>query len=317
MRFSVYTRLVLVFNLLVIIWGGFVSASGAGDGCGESWPLCGETAELAVSRTDTLIELSHRLTSGVALISAVVLFIWARRRYEAGTAMRRFAFWALIFMLGEAAIGALIVIFGLVAENESLARAFTQPLHLVNTYLLLAFLGLVAWGAGGWGLGGNLRLRGAIKWVNRGETIRLFAPVLGGLLVISAFGTIASLASTIFPSDTFLEGVRADFSANAHYLVRLRVWHPIFATVLAGYVWWLGRRLMPLNPTLVAIIYGLFAFQYVLGALNAVMLAPIWLSLFHLLISDLLWLSLVWLGAEFGVSERHSMFQKHRMSGVA
>lgn len=291
-RFAKYATFVLIVNILVIMWGGFVSASGAGDGCGEAWPLCASAAERTATGVETFIELFHRATSGIALILVVVMFVRSRRWFERGNPIRTGAFWSLIFMIGEAAIGALIVLFGLVAENENIARAFTQPLHLVNTYLLLmALIMTVYWSRGG------TRLR----FADRRFTV-LFAIGLGGVLLLSAFGTIASLASTIFPSQTFLEGVQKDFSADSHYLLRLRIIHPIIATGMGGYLIWLIRTVrerIPATDQLGYSILVIFAMQYALGALNAILLTPIAVQLLHLLLSDLLWLSLIWLAATF------------------
>ena len=64
---------VLVFTLFVVLWGGFVSASGAGDGCGDDWPLCGEllspSGTTPADAADTLVEFTHRATSGLALLA--------------------------------------------------------------------------------------------------------------------------------------------------------------------------------------------------------------------------------------------------------
>ncbi|MHB1958893.1 MAG: COX15/CtaA family protein, partial [Acidobacteriaceae bacterium] len=35
---------VLVYNVLVILWGGAVRATGSGAGCGDQWPLCAGAA---------------------------------------------------------------------------------------------------------------------------------------------------------------------------------------------------------------------------------------------------------------------------------
>ena len=288
-RFGRFTIINLAANLLVILWGGLVSASGSGDGCGASWPLCAEAAARHTSSLETFIELFHRATSGIVLIMAVVMLLWARRLYPAGHRVRWAAGWTMLFMLGEAAIGALIVLFGFVADNESLARAFTQPLHLVNTYFLLAALAITV-----------LYTHG-LPAIQRGNRLLgLLTGGLLGLLLLSSFGTIASLASTIFPSQTFLEGVQKDFSAEAHYLIRLRILHPMIATALGVYLWQMVRRVLVHVPHMEQVghaILLLFALQYAFGILNAVLLTPIWLQLIHLLLSDLIWLATIWLGA--------------------
>ena len=109
----------LWFTLVVVLWGGLVSATGAGDGCGDSWPLCVELlAESGtVSRLDTLIELTHRLTSGLALLAVVAMVVWARRIYPDGHRARFWASAGLAFMVIESLIGAALVVFRLVDMN--------------------------------------------------------------------------------------------------------------------------------------------------------------------------------------------------------
>jgi heme A synthase len=70
---------VLVYNLGVIVWGAYVRATRSGAGCGAHWPLC--NGEVIPQSPDAamLIEFSHRVTSGLALVSVVVLFAWAWR----------------------------------------------------------------------------------------------------------------------------------------------------------------------------------------------------------------------------------------------
>ena len=46
-----------------------------------------------------------------------------------------------------------------------------------------------------------------------------------------------------------------------------------------------------------ALLAALVAIQTLLGVLNVALLAPVWLQLVHLLLADLLWISLVLLGA--------------------
>lgn len=296
LRFVRYSWLVLVLNIAVIVWGGFVSASGSGDGCGTDWPLCGNltAAESTVTARETAIEFIHRGTSGLALLAVIGLLLWARRRFAAGHPARRAALWSFIFIVIESLLGAALVIFAWVDTNESLARAFVQPVHLLNTFLLLGALGLTAW----WGSGrAPVVLRG-----NRRAALLLGGALLG-LVVLGMFGTLASLASTIFPSESFLAGVQRDFARDEHWLIRLRIWHPIVATALGGYLFALRRALLPTLPAdtaaepLSAALLALFAVQYALGGLNAVLLTPVWLQLVHLFLTDVLWLLALFLAA--------------------
>jgi heme A synthase len=149
-RLSRFAWLTLVYNVAVIAWGAYVRATGSGAGCGSHWPLCNGEIIPRGPTLETLVEFSHRLTSGLALVAVVVLFWWTRRESARTHPARRASAWALVFMLTEAGVGAALVLFRLVADNASMARAMFMAIHLVNTFVLLAFLTLTAhWLSGG------------------------------------------------------------------------------------------------------------------------------------------------------------------------
>ncbi len=290
---------VLVFTLFVVLWGGFVSASGAGDGCGDDWPLCGEllspsAGATAADTADTLIEFTHRATSGLALLAVAGLAVWSRRRFPPGHRARRWAALSLAFMVVESLIGAALVVFQWVDMNVSLARALVQPVHLANTYFLMGALACAAWWSGP---------RRPAAPLDPGRPDRLVAAALGGLIVVSAFGTAASLASTVFPSETFLDGVRSDFAGGAHYLIRLRVWHPVAVVAFGAYLVWLWRRLAGMRPDGLPAVFhptvAAFAAQLAVGVLDAVLLAPIGVQMVHLFLAHALWLGLMVLWLHF------------------
>ena len=76
--FSRWAWLTLAWNVVVILWGAWVRASGSGAGCGSHWPLCNGEVLPTDPKVETLIEFTHRLSSGVALVLVVVLWWWAR-----------------------------------------------------------------------------------------------------------------------------------------------------------------------------------------------------------------------------------------------
>src|SRR5574339_263352 len=171
--------LVLAYNIAVILWGAYVRASGSGAGCGAHWPLCnGEVIPRSPS-IETLIEYSHRLTSGLALIAVVWMLAWTRRVVPAGHPARRGAWLSVFFILTEAAVGAGLVLFELVADNATMARAMFMAVHLLNTFLLLASLSLT----GRWlRTGTGLVLRG------RGRIVAAVAAGCAMLLLAGASG---------------------------------------------------------------------------------------------------------------------------------
>jgi heme A synthase len=284
---------VLGYNLLVVLWGAFVRASGSGAGCGSHWPLCNGVVVPRPEQVATLIEFTHRLTSGLALLAVAALLLGAIRLYPPGHRVRKAALATMGFMLMEALLGAGLVLFELVAENASMVRAFSMVAHLVNTFLLVGSLTVTAWWASG---GPAVRLR------RDGALPPLLLLGLLGLLLVGATGAIAALGDTLFPSRTFAEGFRADLDPTAHLLLRLRVLHPVVA-VAAGAYWLVVARLAarsrPSGETdrFAALVTVIVLVQLAVGAANLALLAPIWMQLVHLLLADLVWIAAVLLSS--------------------
>ncbi|NOT09425.1 MAG: hypothetical protein HOP28_14615 [Gemmatimonadales bacterium] len=147
MPFPVFAWGVLGVNLFVILWGALVRATGSGAGCGRHWPLCNGQVLPQSPATNTLIEFTHRATSGVALLLVIALWWWSRRAFPAGHRARRAALWSLGLIVVEALIGAGLVLFELVENDDSLFRVAYLSGHLLNTFVLLGALALTAWWA--------------------------------------------------------------------------------------------------------------------------------------------------------------------------
>lgn len=292
-RFAPFAWGVLGYNLLTILWGAYVRASGSGAGCGSHWPLCNGEVVPRAPRIETLVELAHRATSGVSLMLVAAMLAWALRAYPRRHSVRLGAGLSALFIVTEALVGAGIVLLRLVAQDASLARAVFISVHLLNTFLLLAAITLTAWWASG---GDRLRLRGqgVLGW-----TLLL---ALLGTAAIAATGAVTALGDTLFPAATLSEGLRQDLSPTAHMLTRLRVVHPALA-VLGGFAVALLARYVPrARPSpgtrkLAWMVAGLVVAQVIAGAINVGLLAPIAMQLVHLLLADLLWIALVLLAA--------------------
>lgn len=285
---------VVTYNLAVILWGAFVRATGSGAGCGSHWPTCNGEVLPRDPSVATLIELTHRVTSGLAFLMVLALMIAALRARPAGHPMRRAAVASFVFMVLEAAVGAGLVLLELVADNPSMARAGWMAVHLVNTFLLVACLALTAWWANPEARGAQLRGRGTIAMLLGLATLATIA--------VGVTGAVTALGDTLFPAESLAEGIRADLSPTAHVLVRLRVWHPVTA-VLAG-LYTLGAagltallRPEPAVRRLATAVVTLVLAQLAGGFLNLLLLAPTWMQLVHLLMADLLWIALVVLSA--------------------
>lgn len=291
-RFQAFAWIVLGWNVLVVLWGAYVRASGSGAGCGSHWPLCnGEVVPLA-PRIETIIEFSHRLTSGAAAIAVVALCVWAFRSFPKPHMVRRAASLSAVFICLEALLGAGLVLFEYVDQNKSVGRAIYLSAHLVNTQLLLAALALTAW----------LSSR---PW-DRRPAARAPVQLLVALslaLAVSVTGVIAALGDTLFPAMSLAAGLRQDLSGTAHFLVRLRVVHPVLA--IASGLFFAVVALAALKAarsvqakSAAGAVAGLVVIQLCAGAVNIALLAPVWMQLLHLLLADLLWIALVILLAE-------------------
>src|SRR5215470_5122525 len=87
-RFAKYAWFALAFNLMVIVWGAYVRASGSGAGCGSHWPLCNGEVIPGSPTIKTIVEFSHRLSSGLALLLVAGAFVWAFRAYGGSPTVR-------------------------------------------------------------------------------------------------------------------------------------------------------------------------------------------------------------------------------------
>jgi len=284
---------VLAWNVLVILWGAYVRATGSGAGCGAHWPLCNGEVVPRAPDAAMLIEFSHRLSSGLALVAVLVLAVWIRRSVAPGHPARRAGMASLVFIAVEALLGAGLVLFRLVAQDESLARAMMMPLHLANTMVLLLCLTLTAHFLSG---GAPVSISG------RTRTFGVLLALLILMIGVGKTGAIAALGDTLYPATSFLDGLQADLASTSSLLLRLRVLHPALG-VAVGAMLVFGTAAVPLAEAdrrgrlarravvLLAVV------QVALGFVNVWLLAPVWLQLTHLLAADLLWIALVVLTA--------------------
>ena len=290
--FTRYAWGVLGWNFFVVLWGAYVRASGSGAGCGSHWPLCNGEIVPRAPRLETIVEFTHRATSGIALIAVIALAVWSMYRFPRGHRVRRAATLSVVFLIAEALLGAGLVLFQYVAHDASIGRAFYLSLHLVNTQLLLAILALTAWFS-----------RDAPQAAGRRRP--LVAATLPVLLLVSVSGAIAALGDTLFPATSLAEGMRQDVSATAHFLLRLRILHPALAVLGAVFCVFVAMRVLrsappPLTTRIALIVMLLITAQLFAGAMNIALLAPIWMQIAHLLLADLVWLSLLLLTIESG-----------------
>jgi heme A synthase len=282
----------LAANLFVIVWGGWVRVSGSGAGCGNHWPTCNGLIIPQSPTMHTVVEFTHRLSSGVAVMLIVLMTIATWHTFAKGHRARAAALVSLILVCVEAGIGAGLVKFELVARNATLARGISLGIHLVNTQFLLTAIALTAWFAAGNGPFVPERVR-----AYRG----VFTLAFVGLILVGMAGAMASLGDTLFPARTLAEGMAQDSNPALNVLLHIRVWHPVLAILTGFGVILLASRVMHRDDRAAVRqaavrVHAAIATQWVLGILSLVLLVPVALQLLHLLMADLVWLSVVWLG---------------------
>jgi heme A synthase len=290
-RFSRIAWAVLAYNILVVLWGAFVRATGSGAGCGNRWPLCNGVMAPRAPRIETIIEFTHRATSGLALLSVAALCLRAFRLFPRGHRARTWAALSVVFLFAEALLGAGLVLFQYVEHNASAGRAAYLSAHLVNTQILLAMLTLTAW------FGADLV---SPPWRGAPKLVMAALPVA---IVVAVSGAIAALGDTLFPAVSLAAGMRQEFSPTAAILQRLRVVHPVLAVVGGAIL--LASALAAIRSgrsRIGTIVAALVFVQLAAGALNIALLAPVWMQILHLLLADLLWVALVLMTLETGQS---------------
>ncbi|WP_135257336.1 heme o synthase [Thermus caldilimi] len=291
--FSRYAWGVLVWNVLVALWGAYVRATGSGAGCGSHWPTCNGEIIPRSPQVETLIEFTHRATSGLAFLSVLFLALLAFRLFPKGHPARLGSGVAFLFMITESLVGASLVLFGWTAHNVSAARAVVQMVHLANTYFLLASLALTAWWASG---GAPLRLRG------QGAVGAALLLGLLALLFLGMSGAVTALGDLLFPVRNTLEALERSLTPGEHFLVRLRVLHPLIAVSVGLYVVFAGYLIAHLRPSIhtrrfahaLAYLYGV---QLLAGLVNVWLKAPVWMQILHLLLAYAVWLVFLLLSA--------------------
>ena len=106
---AVATTIGMIF---ILLGGALVTKTGSGMGCGRSWPLCNGKFLPSEITPELIIELAHRLVSGVGGILVLVLSIWS---WKAIGHIRETKFLSLLsffFLLLQGLIGAAAVKWG-------------------------------------------------------------------------------------------------------------------------------------------------------------------------------------------------------------
>jgi len=294
-----FAWVVVGYNVLVILWGALVRATGSGAGCGNHWPLCNGQVIPLSPRMDTIIEFTHRCMTGGSTFLVIGLLVWTFRGTAKGQAARIWAVVSMVLLLNEAFLGALLVKLGYVTGNQSVGRVVVLSIHLSNTLLLVAALTLTARLLGTGQVRRELGARGAKKlWALLG---------LAATLVVGVSGSLAALGDTLFPASSLRAAFAQDFATGSPWLLRLRGVHPASAVIAAVFVFWLiAQAKRAGSGRLAGLVLGLLGFQFALGLVDVLLLAPVWMQILHPLGADLYWVALVMLAAAVVWPENNS-----------
>ena len=303
--FSSYCFSILCFCLFIILWGAWVRISHSGDGCGQSWPSCdGQYLLEAGEESKTWIEWIHRATSGLFGIAVLLMVITAFFKFSIKHPVFKISLYVLFFTISEALIGARLVLAGLTGSNTSLARVLTMNLHLLNSLLLTSSL-FICWRLS---KGKNYSLSNALFYF---KTKSFFFISLIVFFIIAFFGSLSSLSASLLPSPSLLEGISSDFNPESHWMIRLRLLHPLLALIFGGgfllYYFSQGKKsdsydkketnkikafffsnkeITPQEICIFCLILALLS-----GLMNLLLLSPVFLKLTHLFIVYLLSMS--------------------------
>jgi heme a synthase len=301
-KFAKYAWFVLIYNLLVIVWGVFLRASKSGDGCGEHWLTCNGEIIPSAPELKTVIEFSHRIMSSLDGLFALILLIWVFRKFERGNFLRKTGLLSFIFVLIEGAVGGLLVLTGSTANSLTPMRPVYMSAHLVSTFTLLAALALTAWYANYSETTFDFKASRKVLW--------LLAIAVFGVFMVGISGSTAALSSMLFPVETLSQGFAQDFSDTSHILLRLRILHPIFSVSLAVYLFFIATWFKKVSSADVwthrwaSVLQGLVVLQLIIGGFTLITLAPIVMQIIHLLLADFVWISIVLMTASFFTRNR-------------
>ena len=267
-------------TFILNLQGTFLRAAGLGDGCGTDWPGChGEGIPLDPDFAGFMEFYGHRMLSIVVGLIGLWLLVRAIRERKMYPGLLTFVIIAGVFYVLQALVGMLTVQGGWTGDSTDPIRAIILPIHLVNSFSTLAALVVAARYAGRNTPG---------RW--RVSDRRTAAAVLGiatiALYALTFTGGVAALGNMFAPADTLAEGVAMDFSADAHWTVRVRVLHPVIALSL-------GTGLAIACATVTGLRHSkavgraaswlgiAFVLQVGIGVSNWLTLAPMPLSMAH------------------------------------
>ncbi len=284
-RFTKFSAALLLYTILVILWGAFVRISHSGDGCGEHWPLCqGGLLPKGTSLLQTWIEFFHRVKSGVLGLLIATQTVWCFQVFPKSHDARKASVAVLVLTTTEALLGAMLVLGGYVGGDASLGRLMVMSAHFLNTLLLLVALTAV------WHLSHfSYPVRQKLS-----REVRLWLIIISvAIFTLALTGVWAALATTLFPSETLRSGIYSDFSTQSHLFVKLRILHPLTAVFIGSLIWLGISKIRNYAPCASLLFLRIFIAVVGIGALTLLTLSPTLLKLSHLFLVDIMWIAFI------------------------
>lgn len=264
-----------LFTLAVIVWGAWVRISHSGDGCGDHWPLCGGEFLPEFNQKKTWVEYMHRVMSGLYGLGVLGIFFWLRKSTNRLT--RQLNWWLFILMIIEALLGAVLVKAKLVTVNDSFIRLIVMSIHQVNSFLLTG-LTFTFW----------LQLK------NNGQSILVIEKKWMAIFIgLPVSGAVAALSTTLFPAKSLLDGLIDDISTAPHFLINIRILHPLFAVSIC--LFWIYLFYFKGHRNLARELIAAFT----IGVATLLLLSPHFLKLTHLLVAHLIWARFIYTFVSF------------------
>jgi len=284
-KLNSYAKLGLFLSIVSILAGAFVRATGSGDGCGATWPTCKGRIIPALTDTSELIEFSHRSVSGLLLVVTLIIFS-KTRKFQKGSLVKSVTNYLTFFVIFEAIIGAIIVLFEWVGLNSSLPRIVAVPIHLVNTFGLLGCYAIL-----------YKIIEDDLKEI-KSIFNKNFILISLLFLLSGATGSITALADVLFPSASFIEGFLEDFDKTSEALTRLRILHPIISSALSVVLYVYSTRINKKYGVNVKLLKTFVIVAVLLGVFNVISNIVLPLSILHLAIADFLWISYIYVSID-------------------
>ena len=282
LTYRIFAWFVLLLTILVIISGDIVQITGSGAGCGESWPKCNNELLPDVTNKNTIIEFIHRILTTIVGFCIIALALFARILLGKNHFCTKATYTAIFFLVTEILIGAMLVRFGWVEFDMSWGRVIVDSLHVLNTFFLVATLA------------SSTQYKSGTYLSNYLKNTRTLIIAVIIFLIIAVTGALNSLADLLY-----IESMPASQKNNIYnFLISVRALHPFIAitggiTIAYIFLTFSDRLLAIYQKKLIIIILATIGVQFFIGILNIFLMTPLIIQIIHLVLANILWISIV------------------------